>query len=65
MGVNSCTAALHLALKLLGVTHNHEVIVPCMTFVSTAHVVAYNLATPVFADVDADTLNFSLEDVAG
>src|SRR5437763_1873193 len=65
VGVNSCTAALDLALKLLGVTHQHEVIVPCMTFVSTAHVFAYNLATPVFADVDADTLNLSLEDVAG
>lgn len=64
VGVNSCTAALDLALKLLSVSHNHEVVVPTMTFVSTAHVVAYNLATPVFADVEPETLNISLQDVA-
>jgi len=63
VGVNSCTAALDLAMKLLGVNHSHEVIVPTMTFVSTAHVVAYNLATPVFADVDPRTLALDLDDV--
>jgi perosamine synthetase len=63
VGVNSCTAALDLAVKLLGVNHGDEVIVPTMTFVSTAHVVAYNLATPVFADVDPHTLAIDLEDV--
>jgi len=63
VGVNSCTAALDLAIKLLGVNHGHEVIVPTMTFVSTAHVVAYNLATPVFADVDPRTLAIDLDDV--
>lgn len=62
-GLNSCTAALDLAMKLLDVNHGHEVIVPTMTFVSTAHVVAYNLATPVFADVDPTTLSIDLEDV--
>lgn len=65
VGVNSCTAALDLALKLLDVRNNDEVIVPTMTFVSTAHVVAYNLATPIFADVAEDTLNLDLQDVAG
>lgn len=64
VGLNSCTAALDLALRLLDVSHNHEVIVPTMTFVSTGHVVAYNLATPIFADVDEDTLNISLSDIA-
>jgi len=64
VGVNSGTSALDLALRLLGITHNQEVIVPTFTFVSTAHVVAYNLATPIFADVDSDTLNMSLDDVA-
>jgi perosamine synthetase len=63
VGVNSCTAALDLAIKLLGVNHGHEVIVPTMTFVSTAHVVAYNLATPVFADIDPRTLAIDLDDV--
>jgi perosamine synthetase len=64
VGVNSGTSALDLALRLLHISHNDEVIVPTFTFVSTAHVVAYNLATPIFADVDPDTLNISLDDVA-
>ncbi|MDI6788316.1 MAG: aminotransferase class I/II-fold pyridoxal phosphate-dependent enzyme, partial [Planctomycetota bacterium] len=63
VGVNSCTSALDLALKLLEIRHGDEVIVPTMTFVSTAHVVAYNLATPIFADVDEKTLAIDLEDV--
>ncbi len=63
VAVNSCTAALNLALKLLDVNHGHEVIVPTMTFVSTAHCVAYRLAMPIFADVDPHTLAIDLEDV--
>lgn len=62
IGVNSATSALDLALKLLRVGHGDEVIVPTMTFVSTAHVVAYNLATPIFVDVDS-SLNMDLKDV--
>lgn len=63
VGMNSATAALHLALKLLDVGPGDEVIVPTMTFVSTAHVAAYLGATPVFADVEWGTMNLSLEDV--
>jgi len=63
VGVNSATAALDLAMKLLHITHGDEVIVPTMTFVSTAHVVAYNLATPIFTDVEPRTMNIDLEDV--
>ncbi len=63
VGVNSCTAALDLALKLLNISHGDEVIVPAMTFVSTAHVVSYNLAYPIFADVDYGTLGLDIEDV--
>ena len=63
IGVNSATAALDLAMKLLHVNHGDEVIVPTMTFVSTGHVVAYNLATPVFADIDEETKVLSLGDV--
>jgi perosamine synthetase len=63
VGVNSATAALDLALKLLHINPGDEVIVPTMTFVSTAHVVAYNLALPVFADVDVHTMNVDLQDV--
>lgn len=63
VGLNSGTAALDMALKLLGINHGDEVIVPTMTFVSTAHAVAYNLAIPVFADIEYDTLNIDPEDV--
>ena len=63
VGVNSATAALDLALKLLEINPGDEVIVPTMTFVSTAHVVVYNRATPVFVDVDPSTVNMDLHDV--
>ncbi len=63
VGLNSATAALDMAMRLLDIHHGDQVIVPTMTFVSTAHVVAYNLATPVFADVDPTTLNIDVEDV--
>lgn len=63
VGMNSCTAALDMALKLLRVNHGDEVIVPAMTFVSTAHCVVYNLATPIFVDIEPDTLNIDIEDV--
>ncbi len=63
VALNSCTAALDLALKLLEIKNGDEVIVPTLTFVSTAHAVAYNLAYPIFADVDKHTRNIDLADV--
>lgn len=63
VGLNSGTAALHLALRLLELKEGDEVIVPTITFVSTAHVVLYNGAKPVFADVAEDTLCIDIEDV--
>lgn len=63
VGFNSCTAALDMAMRLLGVNHGDEVVVPTVTFVSTAHCVAYNLATPVFADVDERTLCIDPDDL--
>lgn len=62
VGLNSATAALDLSLKLLDINHGDEVIVPTMTFVSTAHVVKYNLAEPIFADVDQNML-IDMEDI--
>lgn len=52
----SCTAALFLALKALGIKEGDEVIVPTFTFASTAHVVVHCGATPVFVDINPDTL---------
>ena len=46
------TAALHLALKVLGVKSNSEIIVPTLTFISTINAVIYNNAIPVFMDAD-------------
>lgn len=56
IAVNSCTAALHLALLAAGVGEGDEVIVPAITFVSTAHAVEYTGAKVVFADVEPKTL---------
>ena len=56
VAVNSGTAALHLALSMLDIK-NKEVIIPSLSFVSTAHAVLYNHGIPIFADVDSKTLN--------
>ena len=53
--VNSGTAALHLALSLYDVK-NKEVILPSLSFVSTAHAVVYNGGKPIFADINPHTL---------
>jgi len=56
LAVSNGTTGLHLALATLGLQPGDEVIVPDLTFVATANAVAYTGATPVLADVDADTL---------
>ena len=53
--VNSGTAALHLALSLVNIK-NKEVILPSLSFVSTAHAVVYNGGKPIFADINPHTL---------
>ena len=55
VAVNSGTAALQLALSIPNIK-GKEVILPSLTFVSTAHSVVYNGGKPVFVDVDPDTL---------
>lgn len=57
--VNSCTSALFLSLKALGIGPGDEVIVPSLTWCSTANAVLYVGATPVFCDVEADPLSAS------
>ena len=61
-GVNSATAALHLALMIAGV-EGKEVITTSMTFVSTNHAILYNNGIPVFADIEPDTLNIDPDDI--
>ena len=56
LAVSNGTTGLHLALAALGLQPGDEVIVPDLTFVATANAVAYTGATPVLADIDADTL---------
>ncbi len=55
IAVNSCTAALHLALKVIGLKKGDEVIVPTTTFVATAEVVNYFNAKPILVDIEPDT----------
>ncbi|MBI5088476.1 MAG: dTDP-4-amino-4,6-dideoxygalactose transaminase [Actinobacteria bacterium] len=53
----SCTHALEMCALLLGIGPGDEVIMPSFTFVSTANAFALRGATPVFADIRADTFN--------
>jgi len=57
VGVSSGTAGLHLALLALSIGPGDEVIVPSFTFVAVANAVRYLGAVPVFADIDAESLN--------
>ncbi len=53
------TNALHLALMLVGVDNNSEVLTQSLTFIATSNAIAYCGAAPVFVDVDKDTLGMS------
>jgi perosamine synthetase len=57
LAVSSWTAAAHLALEAIGLKPGDEVIVPAMTFTSTAEIVCYFGAVPVIVDVQRDTFN--------
>lgn len=63
IGVNSGTAALHLALSAFKFKKGKKVLVPVLTFASTAMAPIYNGLEPVFVDIDNDTLCISLEDL--
>lgn len=64
VGLSSCTAAMHLALRALGVGPGDEVIVPTWTFAATALVVEWVGARPVLCDVEEATLNINVRKAA-
>ncbi len=57
IALNSCTAALHLALEAIGLQRGDSVIVPTMTFAATAEVVRYFGANPILVDCRASDFN--------
>lgn len=64
VAVNSCTAALHLAVEALKLSAGQAVLVPTMTFAATAEVVRYQNGVPLLVDCDPVTLNIDLADAA-
>jgi len=64
VAVNSCTAAMHLALDAIGVKPGDRVVTTPYTFAATAEVIRYMGAHPVFVDVRPDTLNMDPERLA-
>ena len=63
LAVNSATAALHLALTAFNFPQGKKVLVPAITFVSTAAAALYNGLIPVFVDVDPITLQMDIVDL--
>jgi dTDP-4-amino-4,6-dideoxygalactose transaminase len=63
IATSSCTTALLIAVKALGIQRGDYVVVPTITWQSTANVVEQLEAMPLFADVERDTLNIKKEDV--
>jgi dTDP-4-amino-4,6-dideoxygalactose transaminase len=63
LGLNSCTAGLHLGLLALGIRPGDEVITTPMTFCACANVIEHLGAVPVLADIEQDTLNLCPEAV--
>ena len=63
VAVNSATAALHLALTAYQFKEGRKVLVPALTFASTATAILYNRLTPVFVDVDPETISLDQRDL--
>lgn len=63
MAVNSCTAGMHLSLVVAGIGPGDEVIAPAMTFAATANVIEHVGATPVFVDVELNSMNIDPREI--
>jgi len=61
VALHTGTAALHLSIAALGIGPNDEVIVPTLTFASTANIVYFTGAKPILVDVEKDTWNIDPE----
>jgi dTDP-4-amino-4,6-dideoxygalactose transaminase len=61
LGLNSCTAGLHLALEALGIGPGDVVATTTMTFAASVNVIEHVGARPLLVDVEPDTLNMSLD----
>jgi perosamine synthetase len=62
LAVNSCTAALHLALEAIGLQAGQAVIVPTLTFAATAEVIRYFGARPILVDCRWEDFNLDIAD---
>lgn len=58
------TSALQIALQMVGVTQGDEVLTQALTFIATTNAIMYNGASPIFIDVDLDTMGLSADAVA-
>ena len=63
IGVNSCTAALHLALLVYDFPKGSEVLLSTINFISAPHSALYSGLVPVFVDVDPGTLSLDIADL--
>lgn len=63
VSLNSCTSALHLAMRIIKIKPGDEVIVPDLTFAATANAALFCGAKPIFADIDEKTFNISPNDI--
>ncbi len=63
VAVSSGTAGLHLIVRALGIGPGDEVLVPSFTFAASVNAILYEGATPVFVDVEPDTLNLNPKEI--
>jgi len=63
VALSSATAGMHIALKALNIGPGDEVITPSLTWVSTVNLITLAGATPIFADIDKDTLMITADTV--
>lgn len=59
VAVNSCTAAMHLMLQAAGIGPGDEIVTTPYTFAATSEAILYTGATPVYGDIDSDSLNLT------